>query len=39
LAVRAPALPTDATWLNIERPPANEDLRGKVLLLHFFTYC
>lgn len=40
MAVRAPALPTEAaTWLNVERPLATEDLRGKVVLLHFFTYC
>jgi hypothetical protein len=39
MAVRAPALPTEAAWLNVERPLATEELRGKVLLLHFFTYC
>ena len=39
MAVRAPALPTEATWINVARPLATEDLRGKVVLLHFFTYC
>ncbi len=36
--MRAPSLPTDATWLNVSRPLADEDLRGRIVLLHFFTY-
>jgi hypothetical protein len=39
MAVRAPALPTDVPWLNVERPLATEDLRGKVVLLDFWTFC
>lgn len=37
--MRAPALPTDVTWLNVERPLTGEDLAGRVLLLDFWTYC
>jgi hypothetical protein len=39
MAVRAPALPTDAIWLNVSRPPAPEELRGRVVLLDFWTFC
>ena len=39
VAVRAPALPTDATWLNVERALTPSDLRGRVVLLDFWTYC
>jgi hypothetical protein len=37
--MRAPSLPTDVPWLNVERPLTDADLRGKVLLLDFWTYC
>ena len=38
--VRAPEFPTDLAWLNTDQPLrlANE-LRGRVLLLDFWTYC
>jgi hypothetical protein len=39
VAVRAPVLPTDAVWLNVERPLEPGDLRGRVVLLDFWTYC
>ena len=39
MAVRAPALPVDVPWLNTERPIAQDELRGKVLLLDFWTFC
>ena len=39
VAVRAPSLPTDAVWLNVERPLTDDDLRGRVVLLDFWTYC
>jgi hypothetical protein len=39
MAVRAPALPTDVTWLNVSRPLTTEDLRGRVVLLDFWTFC
>lgn len=39
MAVRAPALPTDAVWLNVARPLTSDDLRGRVVLLDFWTFC
>lgn len=39
MAVRAPDLPTDVPWLNVERPITRKELRGKVLLLDFWTFC
>jgi hypothetical protein len=39
VAVHAPALPTDAVWLNVERPLEPGDLRGRIVLLDFWTYC
>jgi hypothetical protein len=38
LAVRAPSLPADATWLNVERALEPGDLLGRVVLLDFWTY-
>lgn len=37
--VNAPAFPTDLDWLNTERPIALSELRGKIVLLDFWTYC
>jgi hypothetical protein len=37
--VRAPEFPIDAEWLNVERPLAMRNLRGKLVLLDFWTYC
>ncbi len=37
MRIHAPALPTDATWLNVERPLEAADLRGRVVVLHFWT--
>lgn len=34
----APDFPTGLDWLNIERPLGLKDLRGKVVLLDFWTY-
>lgn len=34
----APDLPTDLVWLNTGRPLAWADLKGKVVLLEFWTY-
>jgi hypothetical protein len=39
MAVRAPALPTDAPWLNVSRPLEPADLLGRVVVLEFWTYC
>lgn len=38
VTIHAPDLPTDAEWLNVERPLTRDDLRGRVLVLDFFTY-
>jgi len=37
--ITAPNFPANYPWLNTERPIAMEELRGKVLLLDFWTYC
>ena len=37
--VRAPDFPPDAEWLNPARPLSLADLRGKLVLLDFWTYC
>ena len=37
--VNAPDFPTGADWLNADRPLSLRDLRGKVVLLDFWTYC
>lgn len=37
--VRAPELPQDYPWLNTDRPLALKDLKGRVVLLDFWTYC
>lgn len=34
----APEFPTGLDWLNVERPLSMADLRGKVVLLDFWTY-
>jgi len=37
--VRAPDFPAGLQWLNTGRPLSIRDLRGKVVLLDFWTYC
>ncbi|WP_416673462.1 thioredoxin-like domain-containing protein [Egbenema bharatensis] len=36
--IRAPELP-QSPWLNTDRPLALKDLRGRIVLLDFWTYC
>ena len=37
--VNAPDFPDGMAWLNTERPVSLADLRGKVVVLDFWTYC
>ena len=37
--VNAPEFPADLDWLNTERPLSIGELRGKIVLLDFWTYC
>lgn len=37
--VRAPEFPAGLEWLNVERPLSLQDLRGKLVLLDFWTFC
>jgi len=37
--VRAPDFPPGLEWLNTDRPVSLKELRGKVVLLDFWTYC
>lgn len=37
--VRAPELPQNYPWLNTERPLSLKELRGRIVLLDFWTYC
>ncbi|GBD20401.1 hypothetical protein HRbin28_00842 [bacterium HR28] len=38
-AVRAPDFPTGLTWFNVRRPVTLADLRGRLVILDFWTYC
>ena len=35
----APEFPPDLEWLNTDRPLTMEELRGKIVILDFWTYC
>jgi len=37
--IKPAELPEGMTWLNTQRPLAWKDLRGKIVLLDFWTYC
>jgi hypothetical protein len=38
-SVNAPDFGSGLSWLNVERPLTLADLRGRLVLLDFFTYC
>ncbi len=35
----APEFPGNLEWLNSDRPITLQELRGKIVLLDFWTYC
>ena len=37
--VRAPDFPPGLDWLNVERPLSLADLRGRLVVLDFWTSC
>jgi hypothetical protein len=37
--VRAPEFPQGLEWLNIDHPLTMRELRGKLVILDFWTYC
>src|SRR5277367_2299123 len=37
--VNAPDFPAGAEWLNIDHPISMKDLKGKIVLLDFWTFC
>ena len=37
--IRAPEFPPGLEWLNTPRPLALKELRGKIVLLEFWTFC
>lgn len=37
--VNAPDFPPGLDWLNTDKPISLKDLRGKVVILDFWTYC
>ena len=37
--INAPDFPAGMDWLNADRPLSLQELRGKLVLLDFWTYC
>ena len=38
-SVNAPDFPAGLDWINTTRPLSIKDLRGKIIILDFWTYC
>ncbi|GHO65792.1 hypothetical protein KSC_046840 [Ktedonobacter sp. SOSP1-52] len=37
--VRAPDFPTNLAWINSDHPLSLKELRGRIVILHFWTFC
>ncbi len=37
--IHAPDFPAGLDWINVDHPLSLNDLRGKLVLLDFWTYC
>jgi hypothetical protein len=37
--VRAPEFPAALDWLNVSRPLSIQDLRGRLAIIDFWTFC
>ncbi len=37
--IHAPDFPEGLDWINVDHPLGLRDLRGKLVLLDFWTYC
>ncbi len=35
----APEFPSGLAWVNTDRPLTMQDLKGKIVVLDFWTYC
>ena len=38
-SITAPDFPPGLEWLNTDRPLSLRDLRGKIVILDFWTFC
>jgi hypothetical protein len=37
--VRAPDFPVGLDWINSDQPISIKELRGHIVILHFWTFC